>query len=47
MVVIMSDIAQGGLNQAVISIEDARGSLAQALDVQRQLRDESGTEPPG
>jgi hypothetical protein len=38
LVVIMVDIAQGGLNQAVISIEEARGSLAGALDVQRQLQ---------
>ncbi len=47
LVVIMSDIAQGGLNQAVIAIEEARGSLAQALEVQQQFRDGSGTEPPG
>jgi hypothetical protein len=47
VVVIMSDIAQGGLNQAVIAIEEARGSLAQALEVQQQLRDGSGIEPPG
>jgi sirohydrochlorin ferrochelatase len=47
MVVIMSDIAQGGLNQAVIAIEEARGSLADALDIQQQLRDGSGIEPPG
>ena len=47
LVVIMSDIAQGGLNQAVIAIEEARGSLAQALEVQQQLRDGSGIEPPG
>jgi hypothetical protein len=46
LVVIMSDIAQGGLNQAVISIEEARGALAQALEVQQQLRDGSGIEPP-
>ncbi len=46
LVVIMSDIAQGGLNQAVIAIEEARGSLAQALEVQQQLRDGSGIEPP-
>jgi hypothetical protein len=38
LVVIMSDIAQGGLNQAVISIEEARGALGEALDVQEQLR---------
>jgi len=44
LVVIMSDIAQGGLNQAVISIEEARGSLSAALDVQRQLQD--GTQLP-
>jgi hypothetical protein len=30
LVVIMADIARGGLNQAVISIEDARGRLAAA-----------------
>ena len=47
MVVIMSDIAQGGLNQAVIAIEEARGSLAQALEVQQQLRDGAETAPPG
>ncbi len=38
LVVIMSDIAQGGLNQAVISIEEARGALGEALDVQEQLQ---------
>jgi hypothetical protein len=46
MVVIMSDIAQGGLNQAVISIEEARGSLAQAIEVGAQLRDGGGIAPP-
>jgi hypothetical protein len=44
IVVIMSDIAQGGLNQAVIDIETARGSIRSALDVQKQLQ--SGTSPP-
>jgi hypothetical protein len=43
IVVIMSDIAQGGLNQAVIDIETARGLLRSALDVQRQLQ--SGASP--
>ena len=38
LVVIMSDIAQGGLNQAVISIEEARGALGSALDLQHQLQ---------
>ena len=33
LVVIMSDIAQGGLNQAVIAIEEARGALASAIDL--------------
>ena len=47
LVVIMSDIAQGGLNQAVIAIEEARGSLAEALEVQHQLRDNPAIEPPG
>ena len=42
---IMSDIAQGGLNQAVISIEEARGSLAGALDVQRELQEGASPEP--
>jgi hypothetical protein len=46
LVVIMSDIAQGGLNQAVIAIEEARGSLSEALDVQQQLRDGAATAPP-
>ncbi len=46
LVVIMSDIAQGGLNQAVISIEEARGSLARALEVQQQLRDGGAIAPP-
>jgi hypothetical protein len=46
MVVIMSDIAQGGLNQAVIAIEEARGSLALAIEVQAQLRDSGKIAPP-
>ncbi len=45
LVVIMADIAQGGLNQAVISIEEARGSLGAALDLQRQLQQD--VVPPG
>jgi hypothetical protein len=45
LVVIMSDVARGGLNQAVISIEEARGSLNAALQLQRQLR--QGPELPG
>ncbi len=32
LVVIMSDIARGGLNEAVISIEEAKGRLSDAID---------------
>jgi hypothetical protein len=38
LVVIMADVAQGGLNQAVISIEKARGALSDALDELQQLQ---------
>ena len=38
LVVIMADIAQSGLNQAAISIEEARGELADALAIQQQLQ---------
>lgn len=41
LVVIMSEIAEGGLNQAVIRIEEARGALSDALDVQQRLRQAS------
>jgi hypothetical protein len=47
VVVILSDVAEGGLNQAVIAIEKARGSLATALEVQQQLRDGPALLPPG
>ena len=47
LVVIMSDIAQGGIDGAVIAIEKARGSLSLALDLQQQLRDGGGVAPPG
>ena len=47
VVVIMSDIAQGGLNQAVISIEEARGALGEALDVQEQLQTPASPPAPG
>ena len=42
LVVIMAEVAQGGLNQAVISIEEARGSLAAALELQSRLKAGSG-----
>ncbi len=38
LVVIMAEVAQGGLNQAVISIEDVRGSLAAAIETQAILK---------
>lgn len=37
LVVIMADVSQGGLNQTVISIEEARGALDAALDEQRPV----------
>ena len=45
LVLIMSDVARGGLNQAVISIEQARGSLNAALNAQHRLQ--HGPELPG
>ncbi len=45
LVVIMAEVAQGGLNQAVISIEEARGSLSAALEV--QVDPGAGEGPPG
>jgi hypothetical protein len=41
IVVIMGDIARGGLNQVVIDIEVARGSLAEALAAQQSAPGES------
>jgi len=38
LVVIMAEVAQGGLNQAVISIEKVRGSLAAAIEAQATLK---------
>lgn len=42
LVVIMAEVAQGGLNQAVIAIEETRGDISAALDVQQTLQDGSG-----
>jgi hypothetical protein len=36
LVVIMGDIARGGVNQAVIDIEEARGAVAAAIEAQPQ-----------
>jgi hypothetical protein len=46
IVVIMSDIAQGGLNQAVIDIEVARGSLSKALAAQQLLQPVAASPQP-
>jgi hypothetical protein len=58
LVVIMSEIGQGGMNGAVIAIEEARGTLVAALDSLASPSPEpapsddgsppdAGTEPPG
>lgn len=44
LVVIMSDLARAGLNQAVIRIEESRGKMAEAIAV---LRRAPATESPG
>jgi hypothetical protein len=46
LVVIMAEVAQGGLNQAVISIEQVRGSLAEALEGQARPQDASAPPEP-
>lgn len=46
LVVIMADIARGGLNQAVISIEEARGRLAAAVDAVRASEAEAESVTP-
>jgi len=52
LIIIMNDIAQGGLNQAVIAIEEARGGLEEALtplepDGSDQQSGEPVPTPPG
>ena len=47
LVVIMNDVAQGGLNQVVISIEETRQSLADALSIQRQLEQDEDVRVDG
>ena len=42
LVIILAEIGRGGLNQAVIGIEEARGTLAQAVG---QLPSDSGSSP--
>ncbi len=47
VVVIMGDIARGGLNQAVIDIEIARGALAAAIEAQPQSPQPASPEGSG
>ncbi len=44
---IMNDVAQGGLNQVVISIEETRQSLSDALEIQRQLEQDEDVDLGG
>jgi len=46
LVIIMSDVAQGGLNQAVIAIEEARGGLEEALTPLEPQGGDDGTGGP-
>jgi len=46
LVVIMSDIARAGLNQAVIKIEEGRGKLADAIALLNQLPGASASPGP-
>jgi hypothetical protein len=47
LVIIMADVAQGGLNQVVISIEETRQSLADALQIQRQIEQDEDVRVDG
>jgi hypothetical protein len=47
LIVIMSDIARAGLNQAVIKIEEGRGKLADAIALLSQLSGPSPAAGPG
>ncbi len=47
LVVIMSDIARAGLNQAVIKIEEGRGKLADAISLLNELPGSSASPAPG
>ena len=44
LIIIMADVARGGLNRAVIDIEDAKGRLSAAIDAfNAEASDDSGT----
>lgn len=47
LIVIMSDIARAGLNQAVIRIEEGRGKLADAIALLNQLPGATASPGPG
>jgi hypothetical protein len=46
ILVIMSDVAQGGMNQAVIAIQETHASLSDALAIQRALQQDVDIAPP-
>jgi hypothetical protein len=45
LVIIMAEIGRGGLNQAVLAIEEARGSLADVLDAEAEAHSSSSPAP--
>ena len=47
LVVIMADIGRGGMNGAVITIEEAKGKLSDALDADTASPSESPSDSPG
>jgi stage V sporulation protein SpoVS len=46
LVIIMAEIGRGGLNQAVLAIEEARGSLAEVLDAEAAAESASPSSAP-
>jgi hypothetical protein len=46
LVIIMAEIGRGGLNQAVLAIEEARGSLADVLDAEAAAQSASPSATP-
>jgi stage V sporulation protein SpoVS len=46
LVIILAEIGRGGLNQAVIAIEEARGRLADSLAAEAEFDGASPSPPP-
>ena len=46
LVIIMAEIGRGGVNQAVLAVEEARGRLSAALDAATEATDPAATEAP-